>query len=158
MDPASRFVIAVFDEWSALRAVLEELKGRGVGLRGAVLFAREDDCGMGHAAGTAEVISAFLAETTELPFAIPTQKVRCTSGVLAQSLVARSAGGAQRLAGALGAWISREHANALQRHLEVGRLVLWLEIARPRDLEVVCGHLVQKSPHVVGMCSVEASA
>ena len=38
----SRFVIAVFDEWDALHAALEDLGMHGIAPRGAVLFARDD--------------------------------------------------------------------------------------------------------------------
>ena len=61
-------------------------------------------------------------------------------------------------AAALRAWVSREHADALQSHLDKGRLVLWFELAQPQDLDVVCGRLVQTSPHVVGMCSMASRA
>jgi hypothetical protein len=37
-------------------------------------------------------------------------------------------------------------------------LVLWFELAQPQDLDVVCGRLVQTSPHVVGMCGIAARA
>jgi hypothetical protein len=80
--------------------------------------------------------------------------LRCTAGTLAHALAAQSARGARRLAGALKEWVSGEHADALQRHIEQGRLVFWFELAQTEDLELVCGRLVQTSPHVVGMCNL----
>jgi hypothetical protein len=152
-ETTSRFVIAVFDEWHNLHAALEDLSLHGIAPRGAVLFARDDgpDSPQSPSAG---LISFFLAETTELPFLSTRQKVRCTEGAFAHELAARSQRGARRLAGALRAWVSREHADALQRHIDKGRLILWFELAQPQDLGVVCGRLVQTSPHVVGMCSI----
>jgi hypothetical protein len=153
MDSEPRFVIAVFDEWKNLNAALEDLKAHGISPQGAVLFAR-DDGPEGPQTSSVEVISFLLAETTELPFLTATRRVRCTSGVLARALAARSRRGARRLAGALKAWVSWEHADALQRHIEKGRLVLWFELAQPEDLGIVCGRLVQTSPHVVGTCNM----
>lgn len=149
-ETTSRFVIAVFDEWDNLHAALEDLSLHGIAPRGAVLFARDD----GPQSTSPELISFFIAETTELPFLSATQKVRCTAGAFAHELSAHSAHGPRGLAGALRAWVSREHADELQRHIEKGRLVLWFELAEPQDLGVVCGRLVQTSPHVVGMCSI----
>jgi hypothetical protein len=148
----SRFVIAVFDGWDSLHAALEDLSVHGIAPRGAVLFGRDDD----PQSTSPEPISYFLAETTELPFSSATQRVRCTAGSLAHELTARSARGTRRLAVALGAWVSREHADELQRHIDKGRVVLWFELAQPQDPGVVCGRLVQTSPHVVGMCDAAA--
>ena len=156
-EATSRFVIAVFDEWHALHAALEDLSLHGIAPRGAVLYAPEDSPEV-PPLQAADLISFFLAETTELPFSSARQRVRCTAGALAQQLAARSEHGARRLAAALRAWVSREHADALQSHLDKGRLVLWFELAQPQDLDVVCGRLVQTSPHVVGMCSMASRA
>jgi hypothetical protein len=156
-EPASRFVIAVFDEWQTLHAAIEDLNLHGIAPRGAVLFARDDPPGAAHPPSE-EIISCFLAQTTELPFLAAKQRVRCTAGTLANDLAERAERGARRLAAALAAWVSREHANALQSHIDKGRLVLWFELAQPQDLDVVCGRLVQTSPHVVGMCGIAARA
>jgi hypothetical protein len=152
-ETTSRFVIAVFDEWHNLCAALEDLSLHGIAPRGAVLFARDDgpDSPPSPSAG---LISFFLAETTELPFLSASKRVRCTAGALAHELAARSQRGTRRLAGALGEWVSREHADALQSHIDKGRLVLWFELVQPQDLGVVCGQLVHASPHVVGMCNI----
>lgn len=155
-ETASRFVIAVFDAWDNLHAAIEDLHLNGIAPRGAVLFARDDKPDAGRASSP-EVISVFLAETTELPFLSPKRRVLCTAGTLAQELAARAGRGIRRLAEALGAWVGREHADALQRHIEMGRLVLWFELAQPSDLGIVCGRLIQTSPHVVGMCNAAIS-
>jgi hypothetical protein len=153
----SRFVIAVFDEWDGLHAAIEDLNLHGIAPRGAVLFARGDNPDRAQYASR-ELISCFLAETTELPFLSAKQNVRCTAGALAHELVARWQRGVRRLAAALSAWVGREHADELQRHIEKGRLVLWFELVQPQDLGVVCGRLVQTSPHVVGMCNTASHA
>jgi hypothetical protein len=153
----SRCVIAVFDEWANLHAALEDLGVHGIAPRGAVLFARDDEPDAAQASATGP-ISFFLSQTTQLPFLSARLRVRCTAGTLAHELAARSQSGVHRLAAALGAWVSREHADALQGHIDKGRLVLWFELAQSQDLDVVCGRLVQTSPHVVGMCSMAARA
>jgi hypothetical protein len=150
-EPTSRFVIAVFDEWQSLHAAIEDLSLHGIAPRGAVLFADNDRPGAARLP-SGGLVSCFLAQTAELPFVSARQKVRCTAGTLAHDLAARAERGARRLAGALSGWVTREHANALQSHIDKGRLVLWFELAQPQDLDVVCGRLIQTSPHVVGMC------
>jgi hypothetical protein len=156
-EPTSRFVIAVFDEWQNLHAAIEDLSLHGIAPRGAVLFAHSDRPGAAELPSEG-LISCFLAETTELPFLSARQRVRCTAGALAHDLSARAERGARRLAAALAGWVSREHANALESHIDKGRLVLWFELAQPQDLDVVCGRLVQTSPHVVGMCGAASQA
>ena len=153
----SRFVIAVFDGWDGLHAAIEDLNLHGIAPRGAVLFARDDSPDRAQSSSP-ELISFFLTETTQLPFLSAKQNVRCTAGGLAHELAARWARGVHRLAGALSAWVGREHADELQRHIEKGRLVLWFELAQPQDLGIVCGRLVQTSPHVVGMCNTVSRA
>ena len=70
----SRFVIAVFDEWHALHAALEDLSLHGIAPRGAVLYAPEDSPEV-PPLQAADLISFFLAETTELPFSSARQRV-----------------------------------------------------------------------------------
>jgi hypothetical protein len=36
-----------------------------------------------------------------------------------------------------------------------GRVVLWLPPATPEDFETLCARLVQASPHVVGLCTID---
>jgi len=43
----------------------------------------------------------------------------------------------------------------LESHLERGHLVLCIELRTPEDFSVLCGRLVQASPHMVELCNIK---
>ena len=141
----SQFVIAVFDDWSAVEGLLVSLGSDKIGRFGALLHTRTDEPPM----------LAISQEMTELHFAASRSRVRCTTGRLSALLAMRSAGGAQDLAHALRGWVSAEQAKELQWHVESGRLVLWLQPSRPEDFETVCAQMVQASPHLVELSDAQ---
>ncbi len=77
---------------------------------------------------------------------------------MAEGLLAQLADGARSLADALHDWLSPDQAGQLQRHVEKGRVVLWLRLLPTEPFGVVCGRLVQASPHMVGLCTIDAKA
>lgn len=141
----SQFVIAVFDDWDAVESLLANLESDKIGRIGALLHMRADEPAV--LAG-----SWLLQDMTELHFAASRRRVRCTTGRLAAQLATRSAAGSHDLAHALRGWVSPEQAKELQWQIESGRLVLWLQPARPEDFETVCAQMVQASPHLVELC------
>ena len=141
-------LIAVFDDWNALAKALGDLGTQEIDRIAALLHKRKD-------APPGEAASWLAKDTTELRFAASVEHVRCTTGRIATALAARSAGGAHSLAEALRGWLGSEQALELQWHVESGRLVLWLQPATPEDFETVCARLVQASPHLVGLCSID---
>jgi hypothetical protein len=150
-EAGARFVIAVFDDWQALQAVLDDAGALEFDRFGAVLHAREDD-------PPTALSSGLLKEIVDLRFERSTQGMHCTRGEFAEELAARLAGGAHSLAEALQSWLSTDQAWQLQSHIEKGRLALWLRLRSSEDSGTVCGRLVQASPHMVGLCTINFKA
>jgi hypothetical protein len=144
----TQFVIAVFDDWSAIASALKELGTDRIGRLGALLHMRSDG-------PPVLAVSWLVQDMTELHFATSRKRVRCTTGKIAAQLATRSAGGAHDLAHALQSWVSPGHAKELQWHVESGRLVLLLQPARSEDFEGICALMVQASPHLVELCDLE---
>jgi hypothetical protein len=145
-DP--QFVVAVFDDWDALRAVLVDLQADATMHSGAVLHARKDIPPTASSLG-------LLKDMAHLHFSQSRQDIACTVGKLAKELSARLAGGARSLTDALHGWFSPVQAGQLEDHIRKGRLVLCLQLRSPEDFSVVCGRLVQTSPHMVELCSIK---
>ena len=143
----AQFVVAVFDDWEALHAVLVDMQADATVRLGAVLHARKDIPPRAAALG-------MLKEMAQLPFG-PRQRIACTAGQLASELSSRVAKGARNLAEAMHGWLSAEQAGQLQSHLERGHLVLCVELRTPDDFSVLCGRLVQASPHMVELCNIK---
>ena len=144
---AAQFVVAVFDDWEALRAVLVDIEADATSRSGAVLHAREDVPPDAAALG-------MLKEMAQLQFG-PRQRIACTAGQLGRELCFRAGKGARNLAEALHGWLNAEQAGQLQSHLERGHLLLCVELRTPEDFSVLCGRLVQASPHMVELCNIK---
>ena len=147
----AQFVVAVFDDWDALHAVLVDLEADATMHAGAVLHARKDIPPSASSVG-------LLKDIVHLHFSQPRQDVACTAGRIAHELSARLAGGARNLTDALHGWFSSDQAGQLQNHIGKGRLVLCLQLRTPEDFSVVCGRLVQTSPHMVELCNIKFEA
>jgi hypothetical protein len=143
----AQFVIAAFDDWDALEAVIETIGIHSPTPWSAVLHAR---------AGTDRppTHSILLSEMRELHFVQSHQRVVCTVGQLAEQLAAGAARGARGLEDALGQWLNAHQARQLQHHIAHGRLVLWLELRNAEEFGAVCAHLVRASPHVVELGNI----
>jgi hypothetical protein len=141
-----RLVLAVFDDWSALRSILIATQSDAAMRPAAVLHARND---------VPPEIAALhpLKEMIQLRFARSGKPIACTVGELANALSGRLATGAQSLADALDDWLGSNQAKQLEHHLERGRLLLCVALRTSEDFSVVCGKLVQASPHVVELCN-----
>jgi hypothetical protein len=98
--------------------------------------------------------SSLLKHMTELHFERSRKHIACTRGLLAEALATRLTGGARTLADALHDWLGSNQAKQLESHLERGHLVLCVELRTPDDFSVVCGRLVQASPHMVELCNI----
>ena len=144
---AAQFVVAVFDDWEALHAVLVDMEADATVRSGAVLHARED-------VPPRAAALRLLKEMAQLHFG-PRQRIACTVGQLARELSSRVAKGARNLAEALHGWLSAEQAGQLESHLERGHLVLCVELRTAEDFSVLCGRLVQASPHMVELCNIK---
>ena len=78
-----QFVVAVFDDWDALHAVLVGLEADATMHTGAVLHARKDVPPAASSLG-------LLKDMAHLHFSQPRQDIACTVGQLAHELSARS--------------------------------------------------------------------
>jgi len=143
----AQFVVAVFDDWETLHAVLVELEAGPTRRSGAVLHARKDIPPQASAVG-------LLKEMSQLNFARSPRHIGCTAGQFAEGLSARLSRGALSLADALHGWLSSEQALQLESHIEKGHLVLCVELRTFEDFSLVCGRLVQASPHMVALCNI----
>jgi hypothetical protein len=143
----SQFIVAVFDDWDALHAILLELESDKVARPVALLHARRD---------VPPKVSAsnVLQQVTELHFERSHQHIACTMGQLSEAIATRLTGGARTLADALHDWLGSNQAKQLESHLERGHLVLCVELRTSDDFSIVCGRLVQASPHMVELCNV----
>lgn len=140
-------IVAVFDDWAALQSVLADLTPDRVGPTSAILFARDGE-------PLIDPVPALLQELAELNFAASAISVRCTAGRLATDLQARSDGGAESIAVAVRGWLGDGLARELQRHINHGRLVLWLEPTTQDDCDAACAQLARASPHLVGVSEI----
>jgi hypothetical protein len=143
----AQFVVAIFDDWEALHAVLVDLEARATLRSGAVLHARTDIPPHVSTLG-------LLKEMAQLHFVRSRQHIACTVGRLSQELSDRLAKGARSLAEALHCCLSSEQAGQLESHIERGHLVLCVQLHTPEDFSVICGRLVRASPHMVELCNI----
>jgi hypothetical protein len=143
-----QLVVAVFDDWDALQAILVEIETDMAPRPAAVLHARSD---------IPVKASAFssLRQMTELRFERSREQIACTAGWLAGELSARLAKGARSLADALHDWVGADRAGQLENHVARGRFLLCIELRTSEDFSMVCGRLVQASPHMVELCNIE---
>jgi len=152
---ATQFAIAVFDDWEALQAVLADMAVSASVRSGALLHARPD---APSATANPGLLGDLLKQTIELHFTQSHQRVVCTAGPVSRKLSARLVGGARSLAEAVRGYLSPDQAWQLESHLVKGHLALCVELRSAEDYAVVCGHLVQASPHMVGLCSITFEA
>ena len=143
----SQFVVAIFDDWDTLHAVLQELESDKAAQPVALLHGRKD-------VPPKVSASSLLKQMTELHFARSRQHIACTMGQLAEALTTRLTGGARTLADALHDWLGSNQAKQLESHLERGHLALCVELRTSDDFSFVCGRLVEASPHMVELCNI----
>jgi hypothetical protein len=143
----AQVIVAVFDDWETLHAVLVDMETDKAAQSVTLLHARRE-------VPPRVLASSLLKKKTELPFEQSQQHIACTEGQLAEALSTRLARGARTLAGALCDWLGSNQAKQLESHLERGHLLLCVELRNSDDFSVVCGRLVQASPHIVELCNI----
>jgi hypothetical protein len=75
--------------------------------------------------------------------------VCCTDGLLADRLVERVNDGAASLQEALGHWLASRHAARIQEAVEVGCLMLWIQLFDAGDERRACTILLTHGSNVV---------
>jgi hypothetical protein len=144
---SAQFVVAVFDDWNTLHTVLVEMESESAPRPAALLHSRGD-------VPPDLLALSLLRQMTQLRFERSGRHVACTVGQLAEALSSRVAKGARTFAEALRDWLGSTQAKQLETHLERGHLVLCVELRTSEDFAIVCGRLVQASPHMVEVCNV----
>jgi hypothetical protein len=144
-DCSAGLVVAAFDRWEDLRSALELIESSAGCCFRAVLHARQDAAD-----------NCWLFEVVDEVAAVDSMRQRsCKTrerGPLANALSARFASGARTLTEALQEWMSADQAAHLEKHVDRGRLLLWVQPVGSEQFGCVCGRLVQASTHVVDVC------
>jgi hypothetical protein len=152
---AMQFAVATLESWESLRAVLDELKTDGIEVEVAVMLAVDARARIEAGEATAGAVRALLGHGVELQFPGSRLRTYCTAGKIADALGRRQAEGARSLADALTGWLIHAQAVELQRQIDRGRLVAWLELSGAEHRAIVCGRVVPASIEMVGLCSID---
>jgi hypothetical protein len=122
-DPAAlRFAVAAFDTWADAHKVAQELCSGSNPLSGISYL------------GLRDVLSEDRAQPlSDLAFPGNAAPVVCSTGPVAERLAARLDAGMPSLQAALAAWLIPRHAAQLQRTVDNGKIVLWVQLADHAD-------------------------
>jgi len=140
-------VIAVFDDWESLYAVLEEFAEEETRGGATVLYSPR-------ARPPPTASPQLFKEVVDLHFARAGQRICCTRGEVAHGLGERVAKGATSLGDALRSWLRTDQAWQLESHVEKGHFILWIQPSTTEQFGVLCGRLVRASRHLVGICNM----
>jgi hypothetical protein len=144
-------IIAVFDDWESLQAILGELAD-GETRGGTTVLYSPPPIGL-----PATASPRLSNEAVDLHFVAAGQRICCTTGEVAEALGESLAGGARSLGDALCRWLRTDQAWQLETHVEKGRIVLWLQPSTSEQFYKLCGRLVKASRHLVGLCNLKSS-
>ena len=147
-DYSGQLLIAAFDGWQALHSALESIQSVEGCCFKAVLHARRDLPAEPWLRESVNEIAAVEAMPRGR------RRVARGEGALAGTLAKAFAHGARSLAKALRPWMSARQAEDLQIHIELGRVLLWVQPVDAEEFGCVCAHLVRSSPHVVDVCEI----
>ncbi|MFM9847941.1 MAG: hypothetical protein ACKVP3_12375 [Hyphomicrobiaceae bacterium] len=137
-DP--QLAIAVFDDWPALQAVIDDLCGSCGSCPSAVVLSRDMP-------DMPENLN-LPADHTRMRFSSGLYAT-CTHGRIADELATRLTHRPHTLAHALHDWLPLDQSWKLESHIEQGQLVLVLELRGHDDHETLCATLVRHSPHII---------
>jgi hypothetical protein len=101
--------------------------------------------------GLHEVLDAGVANLQELPFPANRGLVACSKGLVAERLAARIGGGAKSLRGALATWLIQRHAAEIERAVENGDIVVWVQLQDNEDERRAYRTLLAAGCHSVGV-------
>jgi hypothetical protein len=119
---AHRFAVAAFDTWVDAYKVARELCSGSNPLSGVSYM------------GLQGVLSgAPVHPLSTLPFPGNAAPIVCSTGPIAERLTARLDAGTPSLQAALVAWLIPRHAAQLQRTVDSGKIVLWVQLADHAD-------------------------
>jgi len=142
----SRFAVATFETWSGVQTAWNELLAKG-------LTPDAFSClGLRHLfADKPAALADELRSDRDLQFVDDPETICCTSGTLAEFLVARLAAGATTLGAALAHWLIPRHAAEVHRAVLAGQIVLWVQLYDNADERRAYDTLLASSSQSVGV-------
>ena len=117
-----RFAVGAFDTWADAQKAAQELSSDQKPMSQISYLGLRD-----------VLIRGPAQSLRELPFPGNAAQIACSGGPIAERLSARLAVGAPSLQIAIAAWLIPRHAAQLQRSVEKGKIVVWVEITDPDD-------------------------
>lgn len=136
----SQLAIAVFDDWPALQAVIDELCRSCGSCPSAIVLSRDMP-------DMPENLN-LPADVTRMRFASGLYAT-CSHGRIADELATRLSQRPHTLAHALHDWLPLDQCWKLANHIERGQLILLLELTGHDDHETLCAILVRHCPHII---------
>jgi hypothetical protein len=116
-----RFAVAAFSSNTAATQAAYELQIAGI-TAGDISYL-----------GLRTVLGSVSARLHALPFPGNTRPLACTEGVVAERVAQKLANGAQTLQAALETWLISRHALQLERAVENGELLVWVQLCSSED-------------------------
>jgi hypothetical protein len=116
-----RFAVAAFSSKAAAMQAAHELQTAGI-IAGDISYL-----------GLQTVLGFVPARLHALPFPGNTRPFACTEGVVAERVAQRLENGAQTLRAALATWLIPRHALQLERAVENGELLVWVQLCSTED-------------------------
>lgn len=141
-----RFAVATFDTWGGLRSTLQSLMLDGLD-RAAISLLGQRQVLVD--APTDDVLLAF--EPYELQFPGNREPICCTRGLLAERLAGQLQAGAITLKSALSRWLIPRHAAEIENAVELGRIVLWIQLFDNEGEHRAYRRLLAGTSHSVGV-------
>lgn len=138
-DRPLRFAVAAFDSLDAAHRVSLELTSTP-NAPGRVSYL-----------GLHEILDAGTADLQKLPFPANRGLVACSEGLVAERLAARLGSGAGSLRGALATWLIPRHAAEIERAIENGDVVIWVQLQDNEDERRAYRTLLAAGCHSVGV-------
>jgi hypothetical protein len=140
-SPDAHVAIAIFDNWAALRSVLNDIVGAS-NIDPSVIVLSKD-------LPSASEELGFPSETISFCISRAGLYATCSRGQLAQELALQMAHRPHTLAKALRHLLPLEQVGRLETYMEQGHVVLMLELRNNDELGTMCEKLVRHSPHLV---------
>jgi hypothetical protein len=138
-DRPLRFAVAAFNTLNAAQTVSLELASIA-NSPGKVSYL-----------GLHEVLDAGTAELQKLPFPVNRALVACSDGLVADRLAARLGGGAGSLREALATWLIPRHAAEIERAVENGDVIVWVQLQDDEEERRAYRTLLAAGCHSVGV-------
>jgi len=117
-----RFAVGGFDTWADAQKAAQELRS------GQKPLSQISYLGLRNV-----LISGSAQPLRDLPFPGNAAQIACSGGPIAELLVARLTTGAPSLQAAVATWLIPRHAAQLQRSVEKGKIVVWVELSDHDD-------------------------